>query len=77
MFRYLGVSVLAGPERTLQVINTGVNYLAVTRAGACAYGIGGFEYQHFTALQRQRPGDGQTDHTGTDHNTVNLFHYTV
>jgi Fe2+ transport system protein FeoA len=83
-FSAIGVQLLtplhaqAGLERTLRVVDAGVDDLAVARTGAGAYGVGRFEYQHLSALkarrQGQRPRGGQANHAGADHHRIDMIH---
>jgi hypothetical protein len=52
-----------------------MNDLAVARADASADAGCGLQHHHLATLQRQGARNRQSDHTGTDHNTVNLIHH--
>ena len=60
-------------QRTLRVVNAGVNHFAVAGAGAGAKGVGGFQHQHFAPSQRQRARHGQAHHARADHHGVDVF----
>ena len=57
-----------------RVVDSGMYDLAVARRDTAADAVARFEHDHFTARQRQGPGGGQADDTGTDDDTIRFFH---
>jgi len=61
-------------QRPRGVIEAGVDHFAVAGAGDRAEGVGRFEDHDIAPGQGQRARRGQSDHTGTNHEGVNLVH---
>ena len=64
-----------GFERALGVVDTGMDDLAVARAGACANCIGRFEHQNLAPLQGQGTRHGQAHHASPHHHAIDLVHH--
>src|SRR5579872_7291536 len=56
------------------IIDAGVDYLAVARRRDGADALGGFQHDHFAATLCQPPRHGQTDHSRTNDDALDLFH---
>ncbi|MCY1544893.1 hypothetical protein D9M68_808030 [compost metagenome] len=79
-FRTIGVQQRPAPhtqprlERTLGIVDAGVNHFAVARTRAGADGRLALQHHHLAPGQRQRTGHRQPDHAGADHHHIHLFH---
>ena len=64
-----------GLERTGFVVDAGVYDLRVARAGVSADGIFGLKYYHLALRESELARDGEPDHAGADHRTVDFFRH--
>ena len=60
-------------ERTWRVVDPGVYYLRVARAGVGADALGCFQHDHFAAGQCQRAGYGEAHDSGSDYNAFHAL----
>ncbi len=56
------------------VIDAGVDHLAVARRGDRADALGRLQNNDLAARLCEPPGDGKTDHPGTDHDAIHSIH---
>ena len=79
-FGQIGIEpVLAGHaeprlQRTLRIVEAGMDDLAVARGCLGADPFGGLDHQHLAPGQRQRPRDGEADDAGPDHHALDIRH---
>ena len=61
-------------ERSLRVINAGMDNLAIARTGTGTDCASRLQHQHLAPPQRKLTCHGQTHHAGANHDTVQLVH---
>src|SRR2546423_764584 len=73
--KVLAFDAAARFQRSLRVINAGVDYLGVPRAGVRADRVLGIEDDDLSPGERQLAGDRQADDARADDDDVNAVHY--
>ena len=69
----LALDAEARLERTLRVVDAGVDQFGIAGAGVLADAVLGLEDQHLATGECQFAGDGEAHHAGADHGAVDAF----